>query len=302
MTIIIDETTRRQFVRDYKLPIQIVKDGYFEYYLELFQEHFKSQSRYDLMLETVNFFGSLEAFNNEAKRIRHEAIDFVRANEVYAQLEKDKLTSYDCKFEYKINLYNQLNIGKTFVSIDLVKGNVQALNFYNKEILGNSDTYEDFMKKFTEHEYFIKSKQIRQVIFGNLLPKKQQKIQKFIMGIIRDELIKNGMNENDICASSPDEIVFELDAFKDFQKVLDSDIIKALNLHVEIFKLEKISDDVEGFIKVFQNKEGIELKKCNAKFMPEIIKFLKKEPLNEKDLCFFDEGRIAQYSQPLLKR
>lgn len=297
--ITIDTMTRRQFVRDYKLPIQIVQDPYFDYFLELFEEHFKSKTKYQLLVDTVNKFDSLDAFVAESKRIRSEAMDYIKNTKSYENLSKDKLDVYKCEFPYKINLYNRDNEGKKFVSIDLVKGNFQALSFYNKELLGEKDSYEEFMKMFTNEEYFIQSKQIRQVIFGNLMPKKQQRIQKFIMNIVKNHLIEHGMKEEDICASSPDEIVFEYDKFKNFKEVLNDDKIKALDLHMDVFTLNAIDDNVDGFIKRFESNKNIEIKNCNMKVMPEVIKFLKSEPLTENDLYFFDEGRIAQYKEPV---
>lgn len=299
MTIIIDHSTRRQFVRDFKLPIQIVKDGYFEYYLDLYQEHYGARDKYELLIRTVEEFGSLEAFVEESRRIRVEAVDFVKNQTAYKRLEEDRLTDFKCDFRQKINLYNNHNVGKRFVSIDMVKGNVQSLNFFDKEIL-QADSYNEFMDKFTKHDYFKQSKQIRQVIFGNLLPKKQQNLQKFIMSLVKERLVQKGVKEEDIFASSSDELVLNGDLFELCKEVLKEDELSDFNFHLELFTLEQIKEDLPVFIKRFENKSGFDIKMGNAKYMAEVIKYIKQEPLHEYDLCFFDEGRIAKYAEPLI--
>lgn len=299
MTIIIDSGTRRQFVRDFKLPIQIVEDGYFEYYLDLYQEHYGSRDKYNLLIETINAFGSLDAFIEESKRIRKEAVDFIKSQPAYLSFEKDNLTEYRSDFKQRINLYNHTNKDKEFVSIDMVKGNVQSLNYFDKDIL-HADTYEEFMSKFTEHEYFVKSKQIRQVIFGNVSPKKQQNIQKYIMNVVKSKLIEQGVKESDIFAASSDELVID-GRFSDLcREVLELEEMKCFNFHLEIFKLEEIKETLPVFIKRFKNKDGVEIKMGNGKYMAEVVKYIKQEPLHDYDLYFFDEGRIAKYVEPII--
>lgn len=302
MTININEDTKRQFVRDYKLPIQIVQDGYFEYYLELFEELYLSKTKYDLLVSTINRFESLEDYLNEIYRIKNAAMDFVKDRKSYKRLEKDKLEEYrKTSIVNKTKLYQQEHVGKTFVSIDLVKGNVQSLNYYDKDILA-ADTYEEFISKFTDLEYFKESKQIRQVIFGKLSPKKHKTIQLNIMGKIKDELVKAGLKDIHVLGSSPDEIVFEKKYFENYKEILEqNEVIKEFDLHIEEFKLESINDDLNVFVKRFLNKEGIDIKRCNSKFMPEIVKYMSGEPLIDKDLAFIDEGRISHYSEPLIK-
>lgn len=298
----LDEVTKKQFIRDYKLPIQIVKEGFFEYFLELYQNQYKSLDKYELLLKTIQDVGGLEKFTEESKKLRESAINFIKEQPIYKQFESDKLEEYNVSFGYRNNLYQELNVGKTFVSIDLVKANVQSLNFYDKSLLGNSKDYETFISKFTEYQYFKESKQIRQVIFGNIVPKKQQKIQKYIMNMIFEELINHGLTDQAINATSPDELVFHLDDSEsfDFMKVLKLDKFKDFSFHIEVFELKKIKSDVDVYIKDFKNKKGFEIKKCNVKIMAEVIKFIEGKELDKKDLAFYDEGRIAFYEEPLI--
>lgn len=302
MTIILDHGTRRQFVKDYKLPIQVVQDPYFDYYLDLYEDQFKTRTRYNLLIKTIEQYGSLDAYLKESRRVREEAIDFIKNQDAYNTLAQDRLDHLDLSnFARKSNLYNQLNVGKTFVSIDLVTANVQAFNFYDKAILDNSPDYKTFLSKFTDQEYFFNSKQIRQVIFGNLLPKKQQKIQQFIMLKVLNVLVDMGLDKKAIEASSPDELVFELKELPNYQDFLNAPELQDFNFHVDVFELDNIHEEVEVLIKRFKNKDGIEIKSTNSKHMAEVYKHIVGLPPHEYDTIFFDEGRIAKYLEPLLK-
>lgn len=299
MTIKIDLSTRRQFVRDFKLPIQIVEDGYFEYFLDLYQEHYGARDKYNLLIETIESFGSLEDFIEESKRIRKEAVDFIKSQPAYSDFESDKLTEYRSDFKQRINLYNHTNSDKEFVSIDMIKGNIQSLNYFDKNIL-QANTYEEFMSKFTKHEYFVKSKQIRQVIFGNVSPKKQQNIQKFIMNLVKSKLIEQGLKEEDIFAASSDELVIDGRFANLCKEIMKSEDMTSFDFHLDVFKLEEIKADLPVFIKRFKNKNGVEIKMGNGKYMAEVVKYIKQEPLTDYDLYFFDEGRIAKYLEPII--
>eukprot|EP01098_Paradermamoeba_levis_P005599 TRINITY_DN2360_c0_g1_i2.p1 TRINITY_DN2360_c0_g1~~TRINITY_DN2360_c0_g1_i2.p1 ORF type:complete len:365 (+),score=126.10 TRINITY_DN2360_c0_g1_i2:91-1095(+) len=122
---------------------------------------------------------------------------------------------------YFHNCFNEGNLDKKLISLDLKKGNFQALKYYatyyHKHIKGsNSNTttsstatatatattgpsnaetstttpddeflqaksYEELCSKFTSLGPLIQSKFERQVIFGKLHPTKQQAVQKLIM-------------------------------------------------------------------------------------------------------------------------
>ncbi len=298
----LNDGTKRQFVKDFKLPIQIVEKGYFEYFIELFQDQYQSKDKLELLKETITQFEDIDDFNEYCRSVRHKAIDSVTNNEAFKEFSEEKLTSFNTRFGYKTNLYNHLNVGKTFVSIDLVKGNFQALKHFNPDILNGTNNYDEFLSQFTDLEYLKKSKQIRQVIFGKLQPKKQKKIQEYLMSLIKSELIKFGITEGMIKATSPDEIIFEIEDCEDYSKyeeLLKNDSIAKLETHFEVFKLESVNSELDCFIKKYKNKKGIDIKKGNMKYMPELIKYIKKEPLIDKDLAFLDEGRIAFYKEPL---
>ena len=52
---------------------------------------------------------------------------------------------------------------------------------YDNELTLGYDDYESLIGHVSNFEYFKKSKYLRQVIFGNMLPKKQQRLQKWVI-------------------------------------------------------------------------------------------------------------------------
>lgn len=298
----INEKTRHQFIRDYKLPIGIISDEYFFYYLDLYEEHYKSRSRYEQLKKEIKEYGSLESFLEKMKEVKNEAIDYVNKKESYQRFKLDRLDEYKTlnKYPKKSDLYKYENKNKIFVSIDLVKANVQSLNWYDSDILGGSETYEDFIGKFTDSIYIKSSKQIRQVIFGVLQPKKQKTIQKFLMNKVKDELINAGMAVEKISFSSPDEVVFELDNTFDYKTIFKQESLKDLKFHVEEFKLEALSsEDNPIFIKRYLDGSTVSIKKAEQSAVAEVVKYLKSEPLEKKDLAFMNGGRLSFFNEPL---
>ena len=69
------------------------------------------------------------------------------------------------------------------------------------------ENYKELVSKFTEIKPFIESKQIRQVIFGHLNPKRQQTIQKYMMNLVVEILDKNGFDKCRFLSASSDEVI-----------------------------------------------------------------------------------------------
>lgn len=86
--------------------------------------------------------------------------------------------------------------------------NFQALNKVDRDILLNSDTYEDFIYKFTDSQYIANSKYFRNVVFGMMNPKRHITVEKYYTYQIYKKIIDNIPDLSDRCVSlCNDEIV-----------------------------------------------------------------------------------------------
>ena len=171
---------KQRFCKDYGVPLKIYIDPVFTDRIELFG--FKD------LYETFEDMVVLDFDNNEKKfldyydKIKEEAIEFIKNTDTYKILNECDISNYNIGSPSipQKDVYKENNIGKSFVSIDLRKANYTSLKIF-EELLYKTDTadfpntYEEFIKKFTSYDYFINSKNLRQVIFGNCNPKRQIK-------------------------------------------------------------------------------------------------------------------------------
>lgn len=93
------------------------------------------------------------------------------------------------------DIYQEQNVGKTYISIDLKEAAFKALCYWNDKVSGGllpsgCRTYKELAQfhitdiPVNEHvllDYLMDSKQIRQVIFGKTNPKRIQHIERFMV-------------------------------------------------------------------------------------------------------------------------
>lgn len=167
----------KRFVKDYSLPIQLFQQPYFDYFIDLYDKQFDTKNKYKLLCGTINICGNEQNFMEQYYKIKDKILEVMKNNPIFTEFNNSKLEEYNIPHNSygKDNVFNEGNVGKYFISIDLKKANFQAMKYYNKDLVLGFNTYEEFMHNFTNLEYMIKSKYTRQVIFGNLNPKKQLK-------------------------------------------------------------------------------------------------------------------------------
>lgn len=209
----------KRFVKDYNLPIQITETKYFDYFLDLYEKDLGSSTKFEKLLNEIkNKFDSNESlFLENYYKTRNNIIDTILKSDSYKFFNSMDMKIFNIK-KYDISksdVFKETNIGKTFISVDLVKANFQALKYIDKEIVLWCDTYEEFISKFTDSEYMKNSKYLRQVIFGKLNPSRHISVERHIMGLIMEIIKSNNEFDELIPVSiSNDEIVFELPDIK----------------------------------------------------------------------------------------
>lgn len=304
-----NEMIKKAFVKDFNLPISIFEDNHFQYTLDILNPYYNSLSKYKLLefyieklKETSHHYE--EAFHVFNKKVIDNAIDSIKNNEAY----KNFISMDMSKYQHNLNiaksnqLYKSQNHGKRFVSIDLVKANFQSLKFVNPDIVLGFDSYNQFLNKFTNFNYHLQSKKMRQVIFGNLNPKRQQTVQKYIMSQLTKQLIELGLEKNDILNCTSDELIFEYKEEHDniISQLIQKDILSNIDFHIEVFDLYKFDIDKPFYYKKDLNN-NITLKGIPNHSVLECIKNLENKEINEMDLQFMFEGRKCQFSESIFK-
>lgn len=242
----------QRFVNDYSLPIPIINDELFFHHLLKYQEDMNS---WGLWCETVNiindkFNGNVNDFLDDFYKVRDNIINSVKESEPFHNFNNMDMTPYsfrsfvgDNDNRYKPEskgYYNEENIGRSLVSIDLRKANFQALKYVDKDIVNGASSYEEFVGMYTDNPYIIKSKYFRQVVFGQLNPGRHITVEKSMMYKVLDYLygiFPNG--EIKLVSFNADEIVLENNPLFDVENFHDS-ILNALGIdvHCEEFVLE----------------------------------------------------------------
>lgn len=301
---------RKRFVKDYNLPIQVVQSPYFEYLLDLYDPLFDCKRKYNTFLKYLEQFPNGEEYFKYQSKWLDVVINHIKEKQSF----KDFNEKFDLYGMHKPNvkqkdIYSKDNVGKLFLSLDLKKANFQALRFFNSEIVDNFNTYEDFLKQFTDSTYLLESKHIRQVIFGNLNPKRQQTIQKHIISLFVKELLLFVEKERFISASS-DEIVILMDPNNVKEITYLKDLIRKTSrdwdmfVNISLFELNQIDYNL-GYVKkhCYVGSDGllreseIEFKAVSTLFMPQAFKTYFNQPIVDNDLIFYHEGCISKFLQ-----
>lgn len=311
---------RKRFVSDLNLPIQVLHSPYFEDRLRQLEPINQAESKYNDLIDIINerFNGNPSLFLDEYYKVRENIIQAMLHNEAYIKFNesKDIMNEYSlpktCQFPKK-NPYTEDMIGKVMLSIDLRKANYQAFNFVDKDICFNTESYSEFIHKFTDLEYIVDSKYTRQVVFGKLNPSRQITVEKYIMKLANDVIYASFNNITDlklICLNS-DELIYEVANHslinEDIKYNINRAISKSLNIdiRVEFFKVDtiKFNHDNGATLTIF-NRHNIlddtdKLMCAPMTYMPQILSLLNDEEITESQMIFYYEHNLAKFLTPL---
>jgi len=297
-----------RFSKDYNLPINIFNEEMFSYYRELYKDFWPYNEEQLMEDEIKSFNNNVDVWLESYAHLRDNIINTLENSEEYKAFNSKDLSEYDIPKELNVgehSIYNEESEGKYFMSIDLKKANFQALKYVG---VLNDNTYEDFIKRFSGTEYFAKSKYLRQVIFGKLNPKRQIKVEKYLMSkILKDFTAWN------LYSLNSDEAVFLLteDEMKSLTsqviEFLENDIKKKLGIivRIEVVTIKRLpivncnGNKVDAYVRhnIVTGEET--LKKASTTFYPQIYKLWKGLEINEKDKTFFFEDQLATFNKPL---
>ena len=276
--------TRRKFVKDFGLTIPVLEDPYFDYIIKMISAEDKLQ----LLFDEITLHGTEQKFFDHIKQITEKIV----ADIDVSVLEQDSLLKYkiDNPLE-QTNVYNKGNNGRRVISIDLVKANYQALKEFDPSLVQNSKNYEDFIKIYTDSVYMAKSRHIRQYMFGNLAPKRQTHIWKWIM-----HQVSMMLRDYEVFAVSTDELViYDETNITNIEKIVSH---FPWEFKIRRFILEQIND-YDYYRRIFPD-ETYDFKQVPSQYIMQFIKHFRKEQITEMDLTFMHEsGRLARFLEPL---
>ena len=288
-----DRSVRSRFVKETKLPIPVLDSPYFEYFVDLYEVDMGSRTRFK---EFVKVNENVVDYMDRYNKFKDDVIHYVKSCESFKEFSN---TVLDAKPLTSINLFTEDNCGR-WISIDLRSANFSVLRRFDEALVRGFDNYEEFAESFDNGEMFSHSKATRQVIFGNLNPKRLQNHQKYCMGLVSDYVIRN-FREVEMYSLGSDEVVLRYD--ESLYEFLVSDAVRVemaeltgLGIVVDRFVLEKNGEFSEfGFVKKDFEDSGFELVAVPKTFYAQAYKYYKGEELIDFDLVSHHEGFVVKF-------
>ena len=308
MNIKYTKKTLARFVDDFNLPIVVFEPKIFSYYISLYNVVYDTKVKFKLLNDLFTKFdtGHLERDNEMlfqySQKLQEDIISIVH-----------NITSYDqfvnTKFDYRIdpileNIPKDLNEEGSYISIDLVKANYQALKYFSYHILNDdsliigSENYDEFISTFTEDEYFKQSKKFRQIVFSHLNPKRQNFIQFQIIANIAKFLL-DYIDKEDIVAKKNDELIIRTDNV-DVKAIEEFCFNNGIDVSIKFFHLKQFKP-YNFYVKEFPFDNMIKFYKVPKNLMAQVYKYYFHLTVNNKDLMFYDHANklLAKYCDRL---
>lgn len=303
----------KRFVKDYNLPINIFNEEMFSYYRKLYKDFWPFEAESLMEDELIKFNGNINAWLENYSKLRDTIINELENSDNYKNFNSCNMSQYDIP---NLNvgersLYIEENDGGIFISIDLKKANFQALKY--AKVLNDTD-YTSFIKRFNGSDYFAGSKYLRQVIFGKLNPKRQIKVEKYLI-YQAHEMFLNFIDGFTLYSINSDELVYKVNnksklPLKEELRLFEN-LVKAklgIEVRVELVTIKRLpivnsnGNKVEAYVRknIITGKEV--LKKASTTFYPQIYKLWKGLNINDNDLTFYFEDQLAKFNNPLILR
>ena len=303
---------RSKFVRDFQLPIQVVQSPYFENTIKLLEDDCGAQTKYLLLLELIRdkFDGNSNKFLEYRHKVVDEILSYILNSEAYKEFLADKTVLDDyTPIVANRELYTQEQSGHFFISYDMIKANFQALRYANPAIVKDCETYEDFIGKFTDIDYFKHAKQLRQETFGKLNGKRTAAIEKRVSNEFAKVLIERLKDKFTLFSIKTDEIIFkfsgteeEFKKFKIADEEFDSFKFRAnkFKLTHQEFKRHTSESKIVAFIKEdYLNADRRSLHCVPDTYYPQVYKLLNGIKIDDSDLVFYFDHELSKFLYPL---
>ncbi len=308
---IIDDNMIKIFSDWSHIPIPVPLPEYLEYYLEILDPYYDAKKIFALFKSECIKFKSLQRMKDEMNIVIDKIITHIRAKpefEIFRKMKEETPNISTNKQFYSIN-----QSGKKFISIDIKSANFTVMRSYYPNIFDGKTTWIEFISQFTDSQFIINCKFLRELVFGKLGVASQilklcfifiDKVMKSVEGLKYASLKYASFLRNNVTSITNDEVIYEIplnydvDIFNHIKSHIDQQF--PLMFHVKCFTLQKLGTE-PYFVKEFSQIEGksVEFKCCPKKFIMQCIKFYEGNPIINIDLKFLDEGYVATYDNSI---
>jgi hypothetical protein len=242
------QTFGNRIINDWKLPISIgsVKDLNQSFYFNTFKKFLEYTDNLHkwtaLVSRAFDVYMKPEELANDYYEYRDKIINGIKNSESFQKFNNTDMTQFivksaDYPLPKRSNLYNNdVDSNIYYISIDLKFANFTALRFFDPNIFGTFDngssikTYEDLIKfyipdnKKVLQNYVKYSKYDRQVIFGQLNPRRTIALENYIIKSLLNKLwfvIRKHKDFNTIECINADEIILSYNTLQNESTIAD---------------------------------------------------------------------------------
>lgn len=285
------------------VPIPVSSEKYLNYYLTNLDKYYNSIEYYDILTDELKKT-SIYDMKSECVNIKRKIIEHIRSDKEYIEFVNKDIVKLNSDITTQNKFYSEINKNKIFLSIDIISANFRSIKHYCPGLFDGE--WKDFIRKFTNNEFLIRSKFLREITFGELGCKKIRTIPILFINDIDKHLMLMYNNDIKKVYCSADEIIYEI--MND--KLLEIENMKKIEntieefrfgyYRVDIYKLKQIGG-LPYFIKEYLNKDKLEFKNVPKKFIMQIIKYYEGNEITELDRKFTDDsGLIATYDETII--
>ncbi len=295
-----------EFKKLYKIPIP--KQDEFEYYITTLLK----SKKFEKLNQKIKLFSELEKFciekgfssvaDYKLGVILKKTVEYIKNTKTFKKLNEFDYSTKQIRTKNEL----KLNRDTKLISIDISKANYNTFKLFD-----NNDemfkSWDEFLRFFNTHQAIIESKSFRQIVFGNINPKRTQKIQHFYMLDFVDVLLKK-INENDIVFISHDEIILKY-TNTIYEIILNTkEQFNMFDFHETIFELNEVDKKNKvtvktnfvlknfgfGGIRLTENyKELVGIP--SNRFYVFFKQYVLNEDVEERDLFFYENQMLAKW-------
>lgn len=303
------ETLRKRFCKDWGLPIGIYSDPYFEERIELMDAR-EDWNTFTSLIH--NFFhDNISEYLDAYDAAMNAIIAYIKESDAWNAMQEDPdILMKNPSICGQRELYKECNVGDVFLSIDMNKANFSALVCYGKATgkpFHDAYDWDSFVRKIVDGkiaDVIIKSKHVRQVVFGKCNSKRQVGYEKWLMNTLAEHLIDENLIKKEwLFSLNSDEIILKANEISTSEA---EEIMNAATKWSTIFVPTKTEwfilgrlDGTEAYVKMpvtgygkFQDQKKPTLKCVNPLEAPFVYRFMKNEhPKSVTDTVFLLEGK-----------
>lgn len=293
------ESLKKRFCQDYGYDIRIYEEPYFSDRLALYDNQFKTLSNWNSFMLSLSDFDSKDDFFAAYDLAKTNAIKYIIESDAYKNFIACDSTEWQ-KSPYlslsKNGMFYSNVIGKSFFSISIKDSNYSSLRYFSKSIVDNTDSWKEFISKFTDTKSIINSEYIKEAVFDNCNIKRIRNYTKFVMSKLLEQLLDGVIDRASIAKFTHNEIVLDSNNLDIVDVVSKFEQETKIPFNIESFTIIGVykNGNLRGFAKKYVNN-AIKFIGVHHVDMPAILRTLNNEPIQDSDLVFEYKGELSKF-------